>query len=159
MSTRAEFRISYFIIGLAVFIAVSGVLWGFHAKMMENYGVTVPAQYNKTFQEITDMSGIDNTTAELKSLAFKDDVNKSKSFFGRLEEKYDILGLYFELGYETVGLTPKSLKIFNTMSDSMIDSNSNILGSAGPYLRFLGVSIVVILLIFLLVAIAVKWWV
>lgn len=140
-------------------VGIFGVLWGFNAKLMQNYGVSVPQQYNETFQIITDTSGIDNTTAELKSLAFKDDVNRSTSFFGRLEERFDILGLYFKLGYETISLTPKSIKIFVLMSDSVLDSNTNLLGTATRSIRFMIISAILVAFIFLLIAVAVKWWV
>lgn len=159
MKKKGEFKASNFIIAIILIVGIFGVIWGFVSKLMINYNVAVPSQHNETFQKITDTSGIDNVTMELKQNAFKDNVNKSTTFFGKLEDRFDILGLYFRLGYETIRLAPKSIGVFTLMSDSVLDSNTNLLGSSAPYLRFMGVAIILILFVFLIIAVAVKWWV
>lgn len=156
---KGEFRASNFIISIIFIIAVFGVLWGFNSKLMVNYGVSVPSKYNETFQIITNTSGIDSTLQELKASSLKDTSNRTNTFLGKLSDKLDVIGLYFKLGYETMSITPKSMRIFTTMSDSVLDSNTNLLGSSTPYINFLIYSLILVGFIFLLVAIIIKWWV
>lgn len=152
-------KLSNFMYGMIIVIGIFAVLFSFASKAVTNYGVPVPDKYNESFIALSNMTVIDEQTNELKETAFKEDSNSSSSFFGRLEEKFDILGLFYIKGYKAVMIFPRTISIFNTMVNVILDSNVNLFGTATVSLRFIITSLVMVAIISVILSILTKWWV
>lgn len=152
-------KLTTFMYGMIISIAVFTVLFSVGSKLIVNYNVPIPAQHNATFVAMTNMTAINEQTADLKAKALKEDVNKTTGFFGQLEERFDILGLYFQRGYKTAQIIPRTTNIFFTMVDAILDSNLNLFGIATVSLRFMIMNLVLVAIIGVIIALLVKWWV
>lgn len=152
-------RLTNFVYGMIIAIGCFAVLFGFASKIMNNYAVPIPEKYNKTFIQLSNMTGIDEQTEELKEITFKEDPNATSTFFGRLEEKFDILGLYFTRGYKGIMIFPRTIGIFTGMVNAILDSNVNLFGTATISLRFIILSLVIVAAIGVIISVLVKWWI
>lgn len=152
-------RLTNFAYGMIITIGVFAVLFAFASKLMLNYSVPIPAEHNETFIQLSNMTAIDEQTEDLKEIAFKENINASTSFLGRLEEKFDIIGLYFTRGYKAVQIFPKTVGIFTGMVSSLLSSNAHILGIAAAALRFIIISLVIVAVVGVIISLLVKWWI
>lgn len=152
-------KLSNFVYGMIIVIGVFAVLFSFASKTVVNYGVPVPTKYNQSFIALSNMTAIDEQTTELKEATFKEDPNATSGFFGRLEEKFDILGLFFTRGYKAVMIFPRTIGVFNSMVNVILDSNVNLFGTATVSLRFMITSLVIVAMISVIIAVLVKWWI
>lgn len=150
-----ELKASNFIIGLLLITAIFTPLFMWLSALLNNYGVDVPDKYNNTFTTLSDMSTMDSYTEEYKTSLMNED-EPPKTLIG---EAIDIVGKYFERGYKTLQLVPKTLGVFTGMVNGILDSNVNLFGTATLSLKFLATSVVAILLLFGIVSVLVKWWV
>lgn len=150
-----EIKPSNLVIGMLIVVAIFSPLFLGLSKLTTNYGVTIPERYNDTFTTLSDMSTMDDYTEELKSSVMNEE-EPPKTLIG---EAIDILGKYFERGYKTLQLVPKTLGVFTGMVNAILDTNINLFGTATLSLRFLAISIVAMGIVFAIVAVLVKWWV
>lgn len=151
-------KISNFVYGMIISVGIFTVFFIFAADTLLNYGVTIPEQYNTTFTKLSNMSAMDDQTLAIKEATLREDANATSGFFGRLEVLSDILGIYYSRGYQAVTLVPNTVDVALDMSNSVLDTN-NLWGTAGPALRFIVTSLIIVAVMFLIISILVKWWV
>lgn len=152
-------KLSNFVYSMIIIIGVFGVFFGFASKLVNNYDVDVPEKYNQSFIALSNMTAIDEHTEAIKEVTLAEDPNATSSFFGRLEEKFDIIGLYFTKGYKGVKIFPRTIKVFNGMVSAILDTNVNLFGTATISLRFMVTSLVLVAVLSLIIGILVKWWI
>lgn len=152
-------KVSNFMYGMILTIGIFAVLFGFASKMANNYGVTVPGKYNQTFAVLSNMTPIDDTTETLKETTLTEDTNQTASFFGRIQERFDISGLFFIRGLKALKVFPNTINIFSNMVDALLDNEVNLFGTATVSLRFIVVSMVIVAIMSLIIAAIVKWWI
>lgn len=151
-------KLSDFMYGMIITIGVFAVLFAFTSKLVVNYGVSVPSNYNKTFMALSNMTPIESQTNELKTEALQEN-GSSSGFFGRIQDRFDISGLFFIRGLRALNVFPKTINVFTNMVDMILDNDVNLFGTATVSIRFIVVSLVIVALISVIVAALVKWWV
>ena len=138
-------KISYFIIMMIVFSAIIAGGWiSFMASISENYN---PNDFNETKLETY------NKLAELKEQS--DDIeNKTTSLQGSNAGVTDILGGFFEAGYNAMALSFSSFSIFEDMATSAKEDIPN-MDKIEIYFTA-AVLIVTIILVFIILKIVLK---
>lgn len=145
--------------GIILIVGIFAIYFGFASAMVNSYSVPIPTKYNDTFVKLSNMTVINEQTEALKQTTLKEDENATSGFFGRLEEKFDIAGLFFMKGYKAVQIFPKTIGVFSSMVDTILDSGSIVFGSAIVSVRFIVTSLIIVAVIAAVLAILIKWWI
>jgi hypothetical protein len=138
---------------LVITLGLMGIFGFFIVNTLISNNTELPDQYNKTLTLLSNTTGIDAQIQTQKDRTFGS-TNTTTSTYSL----FDILGFWFQEGWSVIKLIPQSLNIFGSLMDSGMASLgdtefSHSLMIVGYILR----TLIVIGIIFLLLAILLKW--
>lgn len=155
---KGEFQISSLLISLVIVVGFTAVIWGFASNLMINNAVAVPAQYNESFQTIINQTNdLNNVRDDLKAQTFQDNTNVTQTWFQQIANIPDVIGAYFSQGTKIIRLSLSSVDTMTVMTDTLQDSNSNVLGSSGSVLQYIIISLLLLAIAWLIIQAFIKW--
>jgi len=151
-------ELTNFMIGTILVVGIFATLFVFSSHAFQQYNVVVPEQYNRTFLILSNMTPMEGLTKDLKTTALKENSSEIQGFWGNLADRLDLEGLFFVQAYKAARVLPKTLSVFASMVESVLDSGASMFGIATPSIRFIVLSLVVVVIIGAFLAVILKWW-
>lgn len=151
-------ELSNFMIGTVLVIGIFATLFSFSGHVFQQYDTAIPAKYNKTFLTLSNMTPMTGITEELKDASLKENSSETAGFFGNIADRFDLSGLFIVRVYKALQIFPKTINVFMSMGDNVLDAGGDLFGIATPSLRFIIGAVIIIVIMTALLAALIKWW-
>lgn len=140
MNKKAEFRISLFIIALILVGAVATTITMMTGNLSDKYGTDYD---NETLQVFEDTSELNDLAVELEAKTNTQTVESGV---------FDVVGAWIGRALDALKLSASSYSVFEGMTETAV----NKVGIPG-YFKIAALSIMMILIVFAIIAVMVKW--
>lgn len=146
-------ELSKIVYAMIAIVAVFAILFTWQSNLIVSYNKELPNEYNETFQLMSNMKNISDQVGDYKELALSES-NEDASPFSQF---VDIIGKYFERGVKIIQLVPNMLNLIDTMLQSILGSNVNLLGIAVTPLNFLVIIGLTAIITFAIISILLRY--
>lgn len=147
-------KLTSFMYGLILSVGLFGIMLAFLFNGAISYNKIIPSSDNKTLSALAEIQNLSSTINEQKTNA----LNEANSQRSIVSEFLDIVGFWFEKGWNTVKLMAKSVNLAGSYGALAMDSIKGTLGIAYAPLRFIVDNLIIIsIIIGVLIAVLVKW--
>lgn len=148
-------KASEFMYSLILTVGIMAIMGAFFTSTFITNNVAINSTYNRTLNTMQD---INKTTAlileQKQSGLIETNVTTSRNV---LSEFLDVVGFWFEKGWLTVKLIPKSLELAINMFDVGLNSIASILGISYNPIRFIVIGLLTVSIVFFILAVLIKW--